>query len=134
MGCKIQQRIRGDCSSAGPWQQFLQDLPADLLHPADLITPVLLQDSQGTALHSSSTHGTPQAPRAPITQGRRKEGSEPGVEVKPTSVQEMDFAGGFVSTLHSTNPGTELLARLQQNRTQDRASQGQGTARSFHPG
>lgn len=27
-GCKTQQRIRGDCSSAGPWQQFLQDLPA----------------------------------------------------------------------------------------------------------
>lgn len=28
MGCKTQQRIRGDCSSAGPWQRSLQDLPA----------------------------------------------------------------------------------------------------------
>lgn len=75
MGCKMQQRIRGDCSSGGPWQQFLQSLPTDLLHPADLITPVLLQDSQGTALPCSSTLGTPQAHRAPHQSGE-KEGEE----------------------------------------------------------
>lgn len=34
-------------------------------HPVDLTTPVLLRDSQGTALPCSSTLGTPQAPRAP---------------------------------------------------------------------
>lgn len=59
------------------------------LHPVALITPVLLQDSQGTAVPCSSTPGTPQAPRAPHPleeEGRRKEGSQPGVEVRPTSV------------------------------------------------
>lgn len=59
------------------------------LHPAVLITLVLLQDSQGTALPRTSTPGTPQAPRAPHRpgeHGRRKEGSEPRVEAEPTSV------------------------------------------------
>lgn len=59
------------------------------LHPAVLMTLILLQDSQGTALPRTSTPGTPQAPRArhrPGEHGRRKEGSEPRVEVEPTSV------------------------------------------------
>lgn len=99
------------------------------LHPADLITPVLLQDSQGTALPCSSTLGTPQAPKG---EGRR--GASQVLRFNPHLFRRWIFLGGFASTLSSTNPRTEILERVQQNWRQDRASHGSGYSEIFPSG
>lgn len=78
-------------------------------HPEDPITPVLLWDSQGSALPCSCTPGTPRAPRAPHHSAEHGEGSRAASQVLGLNhiCSGEGFCPGICSTQRSTNAGTE---------------------------
>lgn len=124
-GCKVQQRIRGDCTSAGPCQQSQQDRPARVIavgsHPEHLSAsssrshnpcPAATQ----TALPCTSSLRTPQAPMPPHHSGEEfllLEGTSQVLSLHPHQFRRLILLGDFQApcapqtTRQRLHPGTK---------------------------